>query len=81
MYDAIYAVPGISDSHKPQRSTPLSQSIDYHAFGELMTLSCELEEQVAELKEGDIGEALRLQKELNKLDAMTAKLRGENRTL
>ena len=73
MYDAIYAVPGVSDGHNPQRSTPLSQSIDYHAFGKLITLSCELEAQVAELKEGDIGEALRLQAEVNKLDAMIAK--------
>ena len=81
MYDAIYAVPGISDVHKPQRSTPLSQSIDYHAFGKLMTLSCQLEADVAELKEGDISDALRLQEEVNKLDAMIAKLEGENRHL
>ena len=46
-----------------------------------MTLECELEAQVAELKEGDIGEALRLQAEVNKLDAMAARLRGGNRTL
>ena len=81
MYDAIYAVPGISDVHKPQRSTPLSQSIDYHAFGKLITLSCELEAQVAELKEGDTESAIRLQAEVNKLDAMIAKLEGENRHL
>ena len=79
MREAVYAVPGIRDGSNPEQPQPLGE-IDCHAYGELMTLECELEAQVAELKEGDIGEALRLQAEVNKLDAMAARLRGGNRT-
>ena len=80
MYEAIDKVPGIRDGINPEQPKPLGE-IDYHAYGELMTLSCELEADVAELKEGDTQHALSLLKEVNKLDAIIDKLEGENRTL
>ena len=80
MHKAIYAVPGISDGINPEQTAPLGE-IDYHAFGKLMTLWCDIDAQVAELKEGDTEGAIRLHKEVIKLDTMTARLRGENRTL
>ena len=77
MHKAIYAVPGISDGINPEQTAPLGE-IDCHAYGELMTLWCDIKAEVAELKEGDTAHALSLLKEVNKLDAMTARLRGKN---
>ena len=80
MRAAIYAVPGISDPHAPEQAVTTSKhtEIDCHAFGKLMTLYCDIEAGIAKLEPGDIEDALRLQKEVGKLDAMTAKLRDEN---
>ena len=77
MHKAIYAVPGISDATNPEQTAPHGE-IDCHAYGELMTLWCDIEAEVAELKKGDTVHALSLLKEVNKLDAMTARLRGKN---
>ena len=74
MHKAIYAVPGISDGINPEQTAPLGE-LDYHAFGKLMTLWCDIEAQEAELKEGDTEGAIRLHKEVVKLDAMTARLK------
>ena len=69
-----------------------SGEIDCHAFGRLMTLCCDTEAAVAKLKHGENKnisdgsgtkdltrkEALRLRREVAKLEAMTAKLGDEN---
>ena len=83
---AIYAVPGIDDPFKPKGVTQNGKAlrtaeIDCHAFGKLMTLCCDTDAAVAKLKPGDTREALRLRKEVAKLEAMTTKLRDENRHL
>ena len=52
--------------------------IDCHAFGRLMTLCCDTDAAVAKLKHGDAREALRLRRDVAKLETMTAKLRDEN---
>ena len=80
---AIYAVPGIDDPFKPkgvaQNDPPTSTAeIDCHAFGRLMTLCCDTEAAVTKLKRGDTQEALRLRRDVAKLETMTAKLRDEN---
>jgi len=78
---AIYAVPGIDDPFAPASPVTIpkrSGEIDCHAFGRLMTLCCDTEAAVAKLKPGDTREALRLRREVAKLEAMTAKLRDEN---
>jgi len=80
---AIYAVPGIDDPFKSkkvaQNGPPTSTAeIDCHAFGRLMTLCCDTDAAVAQLKPGDTREALRLRRGVAKLEAMTAKLRDEN---
>ena len=88
---AIYAVPGIDDPFAPANPVTIPKhpaEIDCHAFGRLMTLCCDTEAAVAKLKHGEKGpasplsvtrkEALRLRREVAKLEAMTAKLRDEN---
>ena len=78
---AIYAVPGIDDPFAPASPVTIPKhppEIDCHAFGRLMTLCCDTEAAVAKLKPGDAREALRLRREVAKLEAMTAKLRDEN---
>ena len=78
---AIYAVPGIDDPFAPASPVTIpkrSGEIDCHAFGRLMTLCCDTDAAVAKLKPGDAREALRLRREVAKLEAMTAKLRDEN---
>ena len=78
---AIYAVPGIDDPFAPARPVTIpkrSGEIDCHAFGRLMTLCCDTDAAVAKLKPGDTRGALRLRREVAKLEAMTAKLRDEN---
>jgi len=81
---AIYAVPGIDDPFAPASPVTIpkhSGEIDCHALGRLMTLCCDTDAAVAKLKPGDTREALRLRKEVAKLEAMTTKLRDENRHL
>jgi len=78
---AIYAVPGIDDPFAPASPVTIPKhppEIDCHAFGRLMTLCCDTDAAVAKLKPGDTREALRLRREVAKLEAMTAKLRDEN---
>ena len=78
---AIYAVPGIDDPFAPASPVTIPKhppEIDCHAFGRLMTLCCDTEAAAAKLKPGDAREALRLRREVAKLEAMTAKLRDEN---
>ena len=78
---AIYAVPGIDDPFAPASPVTIPKhppEIDCHAFGRLMTLCCDTEAAVAKLKTGDAREALRLRREVAKLEAMTAKLKDEN---
>ena len=78
---AIYAVPGINDPFAPANPVTIPKhpaEIDCHAFGRLMTLCCDTEAAVAKLKPDDAREALRLRREVAKLEAMTAKLRDEN---
>ena len=78
---AIYAVPGIDDPFAPASPVTIpkrSGEIDCHAFGRLMTLCCDTDAAVAQLKPDDAREALRLRREVAKLEAMTAKLRDEN---
>ena len=69
------STPKGGDQNEPPTSTA---EIDCHAFGRLMTLCCDTEAAVAKLKPGDTREALRLRREVAKLEAMTAKLRDEN---
>ena len=81
---AIYAVPGIDDPFAPANPVTIPKhpaEIDCHAFGRLMTLCCDTEAAVAKLKRGDTQEALRLRREVAKLETMTAKLRDENSRL
>ena len=87
MRKAIYAVPGIDDPHAPKEADyfdpPATTSkrpgeIDCHAIGRHMTLFCDIEAGLAKLRHGDTREALRLAREVAKLEAMTAKLRDEN---
>ena len=81
---AIYSVPGIDDPFAPAGPVTIPKhppEIDCHAFGRLMTLCCDTEAAVAKLKRGDTQEALRLRREVAKLDATTAKLRDENSRL
>ena len=81
---AIYAVPGIDDPFAPANPVTIpkrSGEIDCHAFGRLMTLCCDTEAAVTKLKRGDTQEALRLRREVAKLETMTAKLRDENSRL
>ena len=81
MRAAIYAVPGISDPIAPEQAVTISkrsEDIDCHAWGKLITLCCDTEAAVEKLKHGDTQEALRLRREVAKLEAMTAKLRDEN---
>ena len=88
---AIYAVPGIDDPFAPASPVTIpkrSGEIDCHAFGRLMTLCCDTEAAVAKLKHGEKGlasplsvarkEALRLRRDVAKLETMTAKLKDEN---
>ena len=78
---AIYAVPGIDDPFAPAGPVTIPKhppEIDCHAFGRLMTLCCDTEATVAKLRRGDTQEALRLRREVAKLETMTAKLRDEN---
>ena len=78
---AIYAVPGINDPFAPVSPVTIPKhppEIDCHAFGRLMTLCCDTDAAVAKLKRGDTQEALRLRREVAKLETMTAKLRDEN---
>ena len=78
---AIYAVPGIDDPFAPASPVTIpkrSGEIDCHAFGRLMTLCCDTDAAVAQLKPGDAREALRLRRDVAKLETMTAKLRDEN---
>ena len=80
MRKAIYAVPGISDpiardQSEPQQKTADKHSeIDCHAWGKLMTLYCDIEAGIEELKPGDIEDALRLQKEVVRFNSMVIKL-------
>jgi len=81
---AIYAVPGINDPFAPASPVTMPKhppEIDCHAFGRLMTLCCDTEAAVTKLKRGDTQEALRLRREVAKLETMTAKLRDENSRL
>ena len=81
MRKAIYAVPGIDDPFAPASPATIpkrSGEIDCHAFGRLMTLCCDTEAAVTKLKHGDAREALRLRREVAKLETMTSKLRDEN---
>jgi len=81
---AIYAVPGIDDPFAPASPVTIPKhpaEIDCHAFGRLMTLCCDTEAAVTKLKRGDTQEALRLRREVAKLETMTAKLRDENSRL
>ena len=78
---AIYAVPGIDDPFAPASPVTIPKhppEIDCHAFGRLMTLCCDTDAAVAKLKRGDTQEALRLRRDVAKLETMTAKLRDEN---
>ena len=78
---AIYAVPGINDPFAPASPVTMPKhppEIDCHAFGKLMTQCCDTEAAVAKLKRGDTQEALRLRRDVAKLETMTAKLRDEN---
>ena len=78
---AIYSVPGIDDPFAPASPVTMPKhppEIDCHAFGRLMTLCCDTEAAVAKLKHGDTQEALRLRREVAKLETTTAKLRDEN---
>jgi len=78
---AIYAVPGIDDPFAPASPVTIPKhppEIDCHAFGRLMTLCCDTDAAVAKLNPGDTQEALRLRRDVAKLETMTAKLRDEN---
>ena len=77
----IYAVPGISDQPAPEQAVTTSNrpEIDCHAFGKLMTLCCDLEAGTAKLRQGDIEEALRLQKEVVRFNSIFVKLSAGNR--
>ena len=86
MRKAIYAVPGIDDPHAPKEADyfgpPATTSrcpgeIDCHAIGAHMMLFCDIEAGLAKLKRGDTREALRLAREVAKLEAMTARLMAD----